>query len=149
MVNRDVIGKVLSTFSFEIEKGKIREFVTAIGDPNPIYRDLEAARAAGYPNIPVPPTFPTVVNIWGNNMEGFSVAEALGVPSPRLLHGEEDYTYLAPVYAGDVITSQIKITDIVEKQGKSGTLHIVTFQVTHTNQRGEEVLRARQVVVAR
>ncbi|NWJ45988.1 MAG: MaoC family dehydratase N-terminal domain-containing protein [Chloroflexi bacterium] len=148
MVNRELIGKVLSTYTFEIEKGKIREFVSAIGDPNPIYRSEEAAHAAGYPAIPVPPTFPTVVNIWGNN-EGFSIPDALGVPSPRLLHGEEDYTYLAPVYAGDTITSTITLKSVEEKQGNTGKLEIILFEVVHTNQRGEEVLHGHQVVVAR
>ena len=36
---------------------KIAEFADAIGDPNPVYRDRAAARAAGYPDVIAPPTF--------------------------------------------------------------------------------------------
>jgi acyl dehydratase len=148
MVNQELVGKVLTTYTFEIERGKIREFATAIGDHNPIYHSLEAAHAAGFPDIPIPPTFPTVLNIWGIS-EHFSIAQALGVPGPRLLHGEEDYIYLAPVYARDVLTSTISLESLEQKQGSSGTLEIVGIKAVYTNQRGEEVIQSRHVVVVR
>jgi len=37
------------------------EYAQAIDDPNPVYRDLDAARQAGYPDVIAPPTFAVVV----------------------------------------------------------------------------------------
>ena len=54
---KDLIGIEFKPYSYEIEKGKIKELVTAIGDDNPIYTSIEAAKAAGYERIPVPLTF--------------------------------------------------------------------------------------------
>ena len=36
-------GKTLPSYEFHVERGKIREFADAIGDPNPIYRDPDYA----------------------------------------------------------------------------------------------------------
>jgi hypothetical protein len=40
---------------------KIMEYAQAIGDPNPVYRDLDAARQAGHPDVIAPPTFAVMV----------------------------------------------------------------------------------------
>ena len=42
---------------FVIEVGKIKEFAQAIGLENSIYYDLEAAKSAGFRDIPIPSTF--------------------------------------------------------------------------------------------
>ena len=36
-------GKTFPPYEFHVERGKIREFADAIGDPNPIYRDPDYA----------------------------------------------------------------------------------------------------------
>jgi acyl dehydratase len=46
---------------YEVSRLKIMEYAQAIGDPNPVYRDLDAARQAGYPDVIAPPTFAAVV----------------------------------------------------------------------------------------
>src|SRR5690606_5251185 len=43
--------------SYEVGREKIREFADAIGDPDPLYRDSEAARERGYADVLAPPTF--------------------------------------------------------------------------------------------
>ncbi len=49
------VGMEFGPFTFEIEKGKIKEFAMAIGDPNPLYQTGDA----------LPPTFGTVIELWG------------------------------------------------------------------------------------
>ena len=56
-LNRKLIGTVLEPIVGEVEKGAIRQFARAIGATDPIHTDVEAARAAGYPNVVAPPTF--------------------------------------------------------------------------------------------
>ena len=44
-IKRELVGHALAPTTFEVERGKIREFAAATGDPNPIYRDRAAAQA--------------------------------------------------------------------------------------------------------
>ena len=47
-VNKDYAGRSFAaTEPYEVSRVKIAEFATAIGDPNPVYRDRDAAVAAG------------------------------------------------------------------------------------------------------
>lgn len=147
-INREMIGRPLSPTTFEVERGKIREFAAAIGDENPIYQDLAAAQAAGYADLPIPPTFPTTFGFWGKKAKDAPV-EDLGFPFARVLHGEEEYTYLAPIYPGDTVTGVRTLLNVEEKQGKSGTMEIGTLEIVYKNQHGEEVLRVRTGVVIR
>jgi acyl dehydratase len=57
----------------------------------------------------------------------------------RLVHGEQDMRFLAPVRAGDIITAESVIADIVEKT--SG--EVIDIAITAKNQRGETVLEAK------
>lgn len=144
-IKREMVGHALAPTTFEVERGKIREFAAATGDPNPIYRDKAAAQAAGYADIPAPPTFGTVVGFWALGKEKQSAE--LGFPVVGVLHGEEEYTYLAPIYPGDVLSGQQKIASIVDKKGSMGSMQIVTLETIYTNQDGLEVLKASTVVV--
>ncbi len=145
-VKREMIGVALTPVTFEIERGKIREFALATGDLNPIYHDLTAARAAGYVDLPIPPTFPTTFMRWGRKPSG-TPPEDLGFPHARVLHGEEEYTYLAPIYPGDTLTGIQSLIDVKERNGKLGVMEIATLETVFTNQDGQEVLRARTVAV--
>jgi acyl dehydratase len=63
-VNQDYAGRSFpATEPYEVSRVKIAEFANAIGDPNPVYRDRDAAVAAGYPDVIAPPTFPIVVTM--------------------------------------------------------------------------------------
>jgi len=55
--DRGVIGVESAPIRYDVEKGAIRKFVEAIGDEDPIYRDEQAAQAAGFKTIVAPPTF--------------------------------------------------------------------------------------------
>ena len=48
---------------YEVGREKIREFADAIGDGNPAYRDPEAARTLGHPDVIAPPTFGIVLSM--------------------------------------------------------------------------------------
>jgi acyl dehydratase len=129
----------------EVEKGHIRKFAEAIGDDNPLHHDEEYAKKSRYGGIIAPPTFVTTLGFESkeNLMAGLDINYA------RLLHGEQEYEYHKPIMAGDVISFSTKITDITEKQGKSGAMDIVTTEMTGNNQNGEKVFVGRSTVVIR
>ncbi|QFG23851.1 MaoC family dehydratase N-terminal domain-containing protein [Actinomadura sp. WMMB 499] len=108
-LNRDFIGRSFPPSEpYEISRVKIREFADAIGDGNPIYRDADAAKAAGHPDVIAPPTFPIVVSL-GN--PGLADPD-LGLNYAMVVHGEQRFEYARPVRAGDVVTCTSTITEI-------------------------------------
>ncbi|MFC5753018.1 MaoC family dehydratase N-terminal domain-containing protein [Actinomadura rugatobispora] len=108
-LNRDFIGRSYPPSEpYEVSRVKIREFAQAIGDENPIYRDPEAAKAAGHPDVIAPPTFPIVLSL---SNAGMSDPE-LGLNYAMVLHGEQRFEYTRPLRAGDVVTATSTITEI-------------------------------------
>lgn len=144
MIDKFAIGKTTGTHTMEVEKGHIRRFAQAIGDDNPLYFDEEYARKSRYGGIIAPPTFPTVFGF-----EGERVFEGLEFDRSRLLHGEQEYEYFQPIKAGDTISYRTSIVAVVNKQGKSGPMDIVTTEMTGHNQKSEKVFLARSTVVIR
>ncbi len=149
MFDKSKIGQSFPPFTIEVERGKIRELALAIGDDNPIYQSHEEAQAAGYPDVPLYPTSPTTFTFWGNSKMVSQIA-SLGINLMRVLHGEEEYEYLTPIYPGDTLTGVMMLVDGKTRQGQGGSsMDILTIEIDYTNQHGTPVLKAHQVVIAR
>jgi acyl dehydratase len=148
MFDKSKIGQSFPPFTFEVERGKVRELALAIDDDNPIYQSKEAAQAAGYPDVPLYPTSPTTFSFWGNK-QMVSQLSSLGINLMRILHGEEEYEYLAPIYPGDTLTGVMKLVDAKSRQTQGATLDILTIEIDYTNQHDTLVLKARQVAIVR
>ena len=137
-------GKTFPPYEFHVERGKIREFADAIGDPNPIYRDPAYARETELGGIVAPPTLLRTFLY-----EPRAAAEALRVADwSYIVHGEQEFEYFAPVVAGDVLTAHERIASITEKESRrAGRLQIAVIETTFHNQRGEKVQVARRTLV--
>jgi hypothetical protein len=57
MIDPRHIGHTLPPYAVDVEKGRLKFFAKAIGQTDPVYSDEAAAKAAGHPSLPVPPTF--------------------------------------------------------------------------------------------
>ncbi len=148
MADLSKVGTEYSPITWEVERGKIRELAKAIGDPDPIYLDKEAAVAEGYKDTPAPPTFLIVPMMWCDKMP--AIINDLKINFMMLLHGEEEYEYYRQIYPGDVITGTPKVTNIEEKESKSGSrMDMVTLEVLYKNQRGEDVAKSRSLIIER
>lgn len=96
-LNRDFVGRTYPPSApYEVSRVKIREFAAAIGDHNPLYRDQEAAQAAGYPDVIAPPTFPIVFSLQSGG--GALVDPDLGLNLAMVVHGEQRFEYTRPVH---------------------------------------------------
>lgn len=137
-------GKTFPPYEFRVERGKIEEFADALGDPNPIYRDPDYAAKSPAGGIIAPPTM-----LRSFLYETRDSVEALKVKDwSYIVHGEQEFEYLAPVIAGDVLTAQDAIVSIVEKESRrAGKLQIAVIETTFRNQRGETVQIARRTLV--
>jgi acyl dehydratase len=149
MFDTNKIGTSFAPFTYEVQSNKIHELTQAIGDLNPIYHSREAAQAAGYTNVPISPTTPTMFNLWGNRTRGNSMAD-LGIDVARILHGEEEYEYLAPIYPNDVLTGTTTLVDGKTRPGSGGhSLDILTLETRYVNQNNQSVLNTRTTLVVR
>lgn len=148
MADLSKVGTEYTPIVWEVERGKIRELAGAIGDPNPIYSDREAAKRDGYRDTPAPPTFLTVPMMWCEKMP-FMIND-LKINFFMVLHGEEEYEYYKEIYPGDVITGTPKIVKMEEKTSKSGSkMDMITLEVLYKNQNGEKVAKTRSLLVER
>jgi acyl dehydratase len=149
MFDKSKIGQSFAPFTYEVQRNKIHELTTAIGDENPIYHSREAAQEAGFPDIPISPTSPTMFSHWGNRQRGASLAD-VGIDVRRILHGEEEYEYLAPIYPGDILTGTTTLVDAKTRQGSGGyTMDILITETRYVNQRNQHVLNTRTTIIVR
>ena len=143
----DVIGKPTPPQTVVIERGPTSYFATAVRDNSPVYRNREAAVAAGFEDIPTPPTFP----FGWFHMGAFEEDQPEGhdAPNPMMqaigtlmqsgglvLHGEQEFVYHRPVVVGEKLTSRGAIKDKYAKTSSSGKT--MTFVVTETDWLGED-----------
>jgi acyl dehydratase len=145
VIDKKWIGHELPPSELTIERGRLRFFAQAIGETDPVYTDVEAARAAGYADLPAPPTFLFCVELESGGLQG--LVDLLAIPLAKALHGEQGFTYHRPACAGDTITVRPRITDIYDKKG--GALEFVVKTAEARNQRDELVAELRMVLVCR
>ena len=142
--------KLIGTFTefaiLKVSEDGIQRFAQAIGDPNPLFNDVEYARKSKYGRLICPPCFhgwPVEGSGWPLTYAAFVEALNKAGAPPRILDGGNEYEFFEPVGAGDILASTAKIVDITEKEGKSGRMVITTIEVTLINQNGDVVTKAR------
>ena len=146
---RAVIGVASKPWTFEVTTTSVRAFARGVGYSDPVYFDVEAARAAGYRSLPCPPTYlGTPVFLPGQSSDTFSGPREEG-PSldhglPNLLDGGTEIEYFADICAGDTLQASTSVVDLAVREGKStGQMLIVTRETRYVNQDGELVAKLR------
>jgi acyl dehydratase len=143
MLERSLIGRESEPVVHEVEKGHIRRFADALGDPNPIYQDEAVARSAGYAGLVAPPTFPIAFTA----NERFRHSLDLGTRS--ILHGEQQFELNRPIVAGDRITVVSRVADVLERPGASGPSDVLVIEDEGRDDKGELVFRTRATLILR
>jgi acyl dehydratase len=128
---------------YEVGREKIREFAEAIGDPDPVYRDVDAARAAGHPDVIAPPTFAIVVT-WPAQAVLLEDPE-LGLDFSKVVHREQSFHQHRPIRSGDRLVSTVHVDGIRTAAGSD----VLSTRAEVSTEDGEPVLTARAVIVAR
>lgn len=150
MIDRDRhLGVVSEPRRVSVEKGFLQFFAKATGETNPIYFDEEAARAAGHPAIPAPPTYAFSLGMMAPARRGhiFDKDQGLGVEMAQVLHGEQGFTYHRPIHAGDQLTVTTTTSDIYDKKG--GALQFVVQDTRVEDDAGVLCVESRTVTVVR
>lgn len=130
-----------------IERGKVHEFANSILDDNPFYHDEVAAKEAGLPSVVAPPTYTSVGAFYpddgasgGPRMEGLDLR--------FVLHGGQEFEFIRPLFAGDVLHVEPGETKQYEKEGRrGGTMKFVETESLYKDQKGEVVLKVRNTLI--
>ncbi len=143
-LNREYVGrKFTSDRSYQVGREKIREFAAAVGDFNPVFHDVDAARSLGYDDLIAPPTFAFVPAF--RAMTSMMGDPELGLDLFRVVHGEESFEYQRPIRAGD----DLEVHSVVEDIHSSGRNEFVTLRQDLVTESGERVVTTRAVIVSR
>ncbi|HZE14700.1 MAG TPA: MaoC family dehydratase N-terminal domain-containing protein [Mycobacterium sp.] len=144
-LNRTFIGREFpASATYEVSRELIRRFAEAIGDTNPAYTDVEAAKALGHRDVVAPPTFLTVLNFRFAD-EGPVFHPELGVDYSRIVHGEQRFVHHRPVYAGDVLKVTTSLIDIRD----AGRNELLTIKGSVTDEAGAPVADVYTTLVSR
>ena len=137
-VDRALLGQWGAEGTLRVELGKIREFARAVKDPNPEYVDGLQPLA--------PPTFLMTIAHWVGDLG--ATRSAVKLDYRRLLHGEQEFEYLRPIRAGDVLSFRSRTKDVFEKAGKrGGKMLFVIGETEFRNARGEVVAYTRNTAI--
>jgi acyl dehydratase len=131
------------TVPYQVGREKIREFAAAIGDANPAYTDVEAARALGHRDLVAPPTFAIVLSMRASHQ--VVKDPALGLDYSRVVHGDQRFSYTRPIVAGD----ELSVIVTVEKIRSMAGSDIITTRGDIVTTGGEAVCSAYSTLVAR
>jgi len=157
----EIIGKPTGTTVVTVERGQLALFAKAVKDENPVTRDLSAASEAGLPGIPAPPTYPFVMGNFGVYPElqtedapsANPMAAVLGPLMAKgglILHGEQEFTYHRPVFAGDVLVGEGKVVDAYQKESKGKTMTFVVVETAWSDRSsGDPVCTSRMNIIHR
>jgi len=145
MIDRAVIGKSWPVKTIVPEEGALRFFAMATGETNPIYSDVSAARSAGHPGLPVPPTYFFSLELRAPS-DSFWLDD-LGLPLEKILHAEQSFDYHKMVYAGEGLTIETRISDAYEKKG--GLLEFYVREMTIRDSEGAECAILKTTLVVR
>lgn len=140
---------VESVEGFTVEAGKVAEFAAALGDENPIYRNLTAATERGYERRPAPPTFTRTSMFPRYRPEGTSrLGIDLGFDIRYELHGEQAYEFERPVYVGDTLSATTTLADAYEREGQQGgTMTFAVLKTEFVDEVGDPVVTECQTVI--
>ena len=143
-LDRELVGRSYPPSAvYEVGRATIAGFAAAIGDPSPLYRDAEAARAAGHPDVIAPPTFAIALTL---SAAGVVVADPdVALDYSRVVHGEQRFTHHRPIRAGDRLVA----TPTIEAVRSVGGNDLLTTRVDVATEDGEPVCSATSMLVAR
>ena len=112
----EYVGRALPpSRPYLVGREKVREFALAVGEGASVSTDLDAARAAGHPDLVAPPTFAATFTL--PQMEAFLRDPAVGWDYGRMVHAEQSFVAHRPLYAGDEVVTTLHVDELRTRAG--------------------------------
>ncbi len=155
-VLKSVIGKSIGNSKVVVERGPVQHFADALLSSSPIYHSPAAAQAAGFGNIPAPPTWPFAMEFSGRFAElqpegesqGNAMIKVMGPLMAKgglILHGEQEFVYERAIEVGDVLAGEGTITDAYQKESKGRTMTFIVSETKWTDESTGELVATSRV----
>ncbi len=132
-IDSSLIGKSSTPHTFTVSKEAVRQFMEATEDPALQYNSLVYY---------VPPTFPTIFRVPIAELE-------IDTSKMQLLHGEQVYDYTRPLHIGEEVTCIARITDVRQREGRSGSMTILVRELVGTDNEQKPIFTARSTSIVR
>ncbi|MFE9749528.1 MaoC family dehydratase N-terminal domain-containing protein [Saccharothrix saharensis] len=141
MIAAEFVGKRLDPVVLRVPRERVVAFARAVGEDAAVHVDVDAARAAGHPDVVLPPTM-----LFGLELEarGDGLLVDMGLDPLRVLHAEQSFTYHRSVHAGVELRFECVVADVYRRMG--GRLEFIV-QETTVHRGDEHVVDLRQVLV--
>lgn len=139
------VGWESPPWTYEVSPTSVRAFARGVGYTDMVYFDRDAARKAGYRDLPAPATYlGTPVFIPGQSDDTFSTPPdadpSIDHSLEGLLDGGTEIEYFDTICAGDTLTAVKRLTDLKTKESKAlGIMLLVSTEITYSNQEGKVV----------
>lgn len=150
---QDYIGKPTGAGRVQLERGSVARFAAAVTDDNPVYRDLRAARDAGFDAPPLPPTWTFAAPFLGTLPEEQPDDPTGGSGNPMLkiighlmqsggliLHGEQEFIYHQSPQCGQALDWSGEIVDIYTRESKGKVMTFIVMKNVFRDTAGEPVI---------
>ena len=142
-VNTEAVGKTYPETVYAVGREKIREYAYAVGEADPLYLDVQAARAAGHADVVAPPMFAVVYS--APAMAPGMFDPEVGINFAMMVHGGQEFEWGPLVVAGDEITTSASVNSISESNG----MGFYVFETVSRNGNGEQVARGTWTNIVR
>jgi acyl dehydratase len=143
VVNTDFAGRTYpASGPYAVSAAEIAAFADAVGSKDPLHRDAEAARAAGYPDVIAPPTF--AVTVAQQCDREYILDPEAGIDYSRVVHGEQRFVHHRPIAAGDELLAALTVDSIRMAGG-----HAMITTRTELTAAGEPVCTSTSTIVVR
>ena len=146
------IGRGTTKGTLVVERAPITNFAKAVTDDSAVYRNADDARAAGFADVPAPPTFGFSIQNWGR-WEELQAADPDAPTNPMMevmgglmarggivLHGEQEFTYHQPLTVGQRLEYEGVVRDIYQKASGDKTMTFMVIEDTYRDDGGDLVL---------
>ena len=132
-IDSSLIGQISESQTFEVTREAVQRFMEATEDPA-----LQSKEPLQY----APLTFPTTfrVRVPGLELDGSRM---------QLLHGEQEYTYTRQLRIGEQVTCIVRVADVRERTGKSGSMTFLILETTGTDSEQQLVFTGRSTLIVR
>ncbi|MFD0306909.1 MaoC family dehydratase N-terminal domain-containing protein [Streptomyces sp. NPDC127119] len=142
-----LIDTVVDRVAFDVERGKILEFVRATRTDDPVHTDPGLAAENGFSGTPATATHVVVA---GHHRDQRAFVEKLGLELSRVVVGSVDWLYRRPLVAGDSLRGTRRVVGDETREGRrGGTMRLITLETAFVDGRGELAVIQREVLIER
>lgn len=129
------VGRKFAPLKFPLTRELVIAYCEAVGETNPLFRDPDAARSAGFAGCVAPPG---LAGIFGRQ----AYLAEYSMPPGGVLAGQT-IEFHAPALVGETLTVEAKVAAIEERKGRSR----VTMQSLARRPSGEAVATVSVVAI--